>query len=1066
VEIFSKLQARRVKKVLLLCSDYDSYTIEEEGVLSEVVYHEYAQLNLRTPPIIERVSSMEKAIARLKEPGSQFDLVVTLMRYANSFVTRVHQHDPSLPIALLAMSRSEMSALDPRVGLNQSTSVNKRLLWESSKPAENDVAPQRALARSGSTLNDAWIWPFLWQGNTSLFTGIFKLVEDRLNTQVDCNYGVQVILLVEDSVKFYSSYLAVLYGELLKQSMAIANETMGSKEKLMRLYSRPKVLLCTNFEEALDIYQRYADNVLGVITDVGFPRNGTHDEKAGLSLAATILEERPLLPLMVQSAASEDSDVAARARAMGAKYATKGSSSLLNELRKFIYEDMNFGPLVFTDGMSGRQLGSVSTVSELLDTWEQLPLKSVEYHARRCDLSKWFFARSEFQLAKRFRASNYPAHFIDAQGQQRPDWLRNWILAEARANRNKLASDVENVRYADPSMPIVRLGSGALGGKGRGLRFLNSLVDDYGLENVMPDVCISVPRCFVLATGVYDRFIEDNDLLVPALNAADDSEVNALFAQAVLPDDVMAELHTYLASMTKPLAVRSSSLFEDAFLRPFAGVYETVLLPNASPSIATRVKELATAVRKVYASTYKQEARLYAESTGTRPEEEKMAVILQELVGAEHEGYFYPTLGGVANSIDFYPPDGGEPSHGCAQVSLGLGSAVVDGMPSVQHFNLGMPNKVTGPDEAAMPVTALHLAAAAAPFAFSDSDAKVQLPPEFSVMRTFPRTATVEAAPEAASAVPLTHDVHGEQVVFKLGYGEAGKASRKPAVSTLSRISLQQLLHSEVNLPQALAFMLRLCSAGLGCPVELEFALKLRKSAESKHELHILQVRPQQEITSSAAARALRFKYLPGEQYSAVASSRAMGHGSFEGICDVVYVSPHDYDSAKSESIAREISELNRKLREEGRRYLLMAPGRWGNADGTKGIPVKWFDIDGAGFIVESTFPGKGDEVPLSQGSHFFQNIMSFGIGYATVDTTNANEVEEVADYSFLNSLPRQRHGGTLVRHVQLETPLEIVVDGVSRRGVVMKPGSPFDLYVGQVDAFIALQESQFGSLG
>jgi len=291
----------------------------------------------------------------------------------------------------------------------------------------------------------------------------------------------------------------------------------------------------------------------------------------------------------------------------------------------------------------------------------------------------------------------------------------------------------------------------------------------------------------------------------------------------------------------------------------------------------------------------------------------------------------------------------------------------------------------------------------------------------------------------------------------------------KPTMPTMSRISLQQLLLSEVNLPQALSFMLRLCQSGLGCPVEIEFALKLRKSPEAKHELQILQVRPQQEITASAAARALRFKYLPGEQYSAVASTHALGHGSFEGISDIVYVDPQDYDAVDSEILAREIGELNTRLREEGRRYLLMAPGRWGNADGTKGIPVKWYDIDGAGFIVESTIPGKGTEVPLSQGSHFFQNIMSFGIGYATIDTTGASDEEgavEVADYAYLNSLPRQQHGGKIVRHVQLEAPLEIVVDGVSRRGVVMKPGSPFDLYVGQVDAFMALQESQFGSMG
>uniref|UniRef100_A0A6S9V7X9 Pyruvate phosphate dikinase AMP/ATP-binding domain-containing protein n=1 Tax=Chrysotila carterae TaxID=13221 RepID=A0A6S9V7X9_CHRCT len=979
VEVFSKLQARRVKKVLLLCSDYDSYTIEEEGVLSEVVYHEYVQLNLRTPPIIERVSSPEKALVRLKE--TQFDLVVTLLRNASSFVSKVHHSYPSLPIALLAMSATELSALDPRVGLNQSTNVNKRLMWESVNNGDETAAAAEVtgkLARSGSyasSLSDAWIWPFLWQGNTSLFTGMFKLVEDRLNAQKDTSYGVQLILLVEDSVKFYSSYLSVLYGELLKQSMAVANETMAAKEKLMRMYSRPKILLCTNYEEAMDIYERYADNVIGVITDAGFPRNGQHDPLAGVVMAQKMLEQRPELPLMLQSAQGEDSEVARRATAIGAKFASKGSSSLLMELRDFMTEEMKFGPLVFRDANTSKALGTVSTVTQLLSTWEQLPLSSVAYHARRADLSKWFLARSEFQLAKRFRASNYPGDFIDSNGKERPDWLRNWILSEARANRNKLASNVENVQYADPSLPIVRLGSGALGGKGRGLRFLNSLVEEYGLENLMPDLQISVPRCFILATGVYDRFMEENNLLVPALNAKDDEEVLSLFSEAKLPADVMDQLHTYLASMTKPLAVRSSSLFEDAFLRPFAGVYATTMLPNSSPSIATRVKELAAAVKRVYASTHKKDALAYAEMTGNRAEEEKMAVILQEIVGTEQDGYYYPTLAGVANSIDFYPPSNAEPQHGCAQIALGLGSAVVDGMPCVQHLNLGLPSRPVGADESMMPVTALDLSAPVHMGAFVESDSEgagiVQLPPEFGVMRTFPRSAKVEVAPEAAHNVPgLMHDVHGEQVVFKHGYNEAhaiAPAKKQRQAATLSRISLKQLIQSEVPLPQALSFMLRLCSLGLGCPVELEFALKLRKTPDAKHELHILQVRPQSEVTASHHAKALRFKYLPGSDYSAVASTHALGHGSFENISDVIYVSPETYASCSREQIAQEISALNKKLRAEGRRYLIMSPGRWGNADGTRGVPVKWSDIDGAGFIVETAV--EGESVPLSQGT-------------------------------------------------------------------------------------------------
>jgi len=1058
VDEFSKLQARRVKRVLLLCSDYDSYTFEEDGDLSEVVYHEYVQLNLRTPPVIERVASADKALTRLRE--SEFDLIVTLLKNASSFAAQATKLAPSVPIAMLAMSSTELSTLDPRVDHSQRVNVNKRLMWETGKTGENGTA-----IGTSSGLDDAWIWPFLWQGNTSIFTGMFKAVEDRLNAAVDTSMGVQVILLVEDSVKFYSSYLPVLYGELLKQMTSVEKETMSAKEKLMRMYSRPKVMLCTNYEEALDIYDRYSNNIIGVISDAGFPRNGLHDEVAGLSLARKILDERPDLPLLLQSASPSDSAVAKSAAELGASYACKQSASLLQTLRQFLTDDMMFGRLRFQDGKTGKVLGEVSTVTELLRTWEALPLTSVAYHARNCHLSKWFLARGEYELAARFRKSVYPNDFIDGSGHERPDWLRNWILSETRAHRNKLASGVQNSAQNDLSLPILRLGSGAVGGKGRGFRFLNSLIENNGLATLMPEMTITVPRSYVLATGIFDQFMEENELTVPALTAADDDALRALFSDAALPETVTSELHRYLSSMTKPLAVRSSSLFEDAFLRPFAGVYETLFLPNASPSIETRVQELSHAIKMVFASTYSQEALKYSESTGNRGEEEKMAVILQEVVGTEQEGFFYPTIAGVANSVDFYPPPDGEGSHGCAQVALGLGDTVVDGVPSVLNFNLGTPHLASGPEEDKLRLRALDLTVGAQVRATTAaSSPMVELPADYALLRTFPRECRAEMAPEAATAVPLMHDVHGEQVVFKPGYGEASSENlfTSNRSGAMKRFSLKELITSEVPLAKALSLMLRLSSIGLGCPVELEFALKLRRSPEARHELHILQVRPQVEVSRSNAARSLRFRYLPGEDHAAVCSSRALGHGAFDNICDIVYVSPDRFDSNQTGAIAAEIAELNSSLSADGRRFLLMAPGRWGSSDPSRGIPVSWKDIDRAGFIVETTIADKPN-VPLSQGSHFFQNILSFGIGYATVDPPS--NAEEVADYAFWDSLPSVSDG-KYARHVQLPAPLEIVVDGVSRRGVVMKPNNPFDLYVGQVDAFMALQEEQFGTMG
>ena len=568
-------------------------------------------------------------------------------------------------------------------------------MWETGRAA---AAGTEGIQPSGEW-EDAWVWPFVWQGSPSLFTAIFKAVEDRLNLKADAEYGVQVIIVVEDSVKFYSSFLPVLYAELWKQNQALQNETMHSREKMLRMHSRPKVALCTNYEEAMDIYQRYGDNVLGLITDLGFPRQGVHSSEAGLDLVQYAKQHNPETPVFMQSAQPEDSPAAVQAKAFGAKYVNKGSPALLHSLREFMTDDMLIGPFKFQDGVTGKHLGTVGSVTEMMRTWETLPPESVAYHARRQHLSRWFFARAEFQLARRFRASDYPNDFIDDTSQERPDWLRNWILSEVRAHRNKLASSVENTSTADNTTPIIRCGSGSLGGKGRGFRFLHNVNERFNLSTVMPEVALVVPKCFVLATSVFDTFIEENSLLIPALNAADASELKDLFGRAKLPAYAETELRRYLETQEGPLAVRSSSLFEDAFMQPFAGIYSSVMLPNqpTKRSIEERLTDLSWAVKMVYASTFTPDARRYAESTSNRSEEEKMAVVLQPLVGEAAGDYFHPALAGVANSVDFYPLPHTTSEHGCAQIGLGLGHAVVDGLPAV-HFSLGDTSALAMPD--------------------------------------------------------------------------------------------------------------------------------------------------------------------------------------------------------------------------------------------------------------------------------------------------------------------------------------------------------------------------------
>jgi len=632
-------------------------------------------------------------------------------------------------------------------------------------------------------------------------------------------------------------------------------------------------------------------------------------------------------------------------------------------------------------------------------------------------------------------------------------------LREVRDHRNKLASTVENAKTADETTPIRRLGTGSLGGKGRGFRFLHGLTDKFSMGTVIPELELHVPKCFILATSVFEDFIDDNALLMPALNATSDEDVCALFESASLRKDVSDSLRDYLSSSHGPLAVRSSSLFEDAFMQPFAGIYNSVMLPNAAEDLEERLAQLQWAVKQVYASTYSQKARSYASSVQNRTESEKMAVILQPLIGdPTPDGFFYPTLAGVANSVDFYPLPHTSSTHGCAQVGLGLGSSVVDGSPAI-HFSLGDMSSLNGPDPADLPVTAVNLRA-------PSSDTMVVTLPGRSgeAMLTVPKKTSIELAPQAATSVrsTLLNDVHGERVVFDKSYGKVVSEAAPPSIedgaaAELQSVALKELLASEVPLAKALSFLLRLGSSGLGCPVEIEFAFKARKSADKKHELHLLQIRPQAQFQKFSSDR---FQFLPSEDYAAVASTRALGHGRFDSIQDVVYVSPERFKQDSTAAIAEEIGAINATFHEAGRKYLLMAPGRWGSADAATGIPVTWTDIDMSAVIVETTL---NEHVPVSQGSHFFQNIISFGLGYMTVDPSS-DKHKEVADYGFWDQQADVGHGTTYVRHVRLDTPLEIVVDGESRHGVVMKPGKPFDVYVGQVDAFMALAQEQFNS--
>jgi len=1058
-----ELMKARVQNVLLLCSDYDSYTFEEDGMLGELMHTEYSQHNLRKPPKIERVTSVGHAMEQLEK--EKYDLVVSLLRTQGetlkleSFVNEVVKRDPKIPILLLALNPSELLSLDSRVDESMRVNVHKRLRYEEL----SQVADKTPAAAEGGVLASAWLWPFLWQGNLSLFTAMFKAVEDRLNAYDDVKQGAQVIILVEDNVKFYSQFLPTVYNELIKQSAALEDEHMSQTERMNRMQSRPKVMLCTNYEEAMDIYSRYKQETMAIITDVAFSRNGTWDATAGIDFIQDVKAERPELDVVVQS--SEEL-MREKAEALGAAFIHKDSPSLTLELRDFFRRTLLFGPIRFYNN-SNQVLAEANNITSLMRVYANLPEDVIDRVGRTNMLSKWFRARAEPALAKHFRSSIYPDDFHDFKAQgfdSERDMLRHWVITSMFSLRNRLTGAVSDAQVSDDMTPIVRVGKGSLGGKGRGFRLLHNLMDTFELRYSLPGVELRVPQSLILATDVFDRFIESNDLLAPITRTTSDAQIEQLFEVAALPADAMDALKQYAERVTSPVAVRSSSLFEDAFQQPFAGVYQSYMLHNQVPTKQERVATLASAVKRVYASVFSLEARRYAEASRLQVTDEKMAVIIQEIAGREHApGVFGPSLAGVANAIDFYPRPNTTTDDGCASMTVGFGASVVDGHSAV-NWSLGDPTVTTGKPSDFM---VLHLPSEAGVSAMGSILADTTLAKypvekahEMGLLKTVPGAAPVHPLVELQ-----TRDAHGQKVVFTRRTHPATKPD--PSPPALSELGIEQAVRGDaLPLNQALSFFLQLGSTALACPVELEFAVNLRKQPHENHELSILQIRPMpQLISDSKSTKALRFTYLPSTQQAAVTSRAALGHGRFTGITDIVYVPPDAFSAETSEQIAAEIGQINSALRRSGKKYLLVGPGRWGTADKSRGIPVSWSQIDSSQMIVESSLPSH-QAVPPSQGAHFFQNIMSFGLGYMTVDDRKGSEGEEAVDYAWLDTLDKVPSDKPLkyVKHVRVEEELEVVCDGLSRRGVIMKPGKDFDTYIAQIDAMMAIT-AESGSL-
>ncbi len=971
---FQNLMRRRIRDVLLVSSLYDLYLFEEDGRLYELIRNEYQGLHLSHSPEITRVSSGEDAVTLVKEE-KRFDLIITTLHIedvtALKFARMVREIRPEVPIVLLAFDNRELKDLLT----HHDTSVFDRV--------------------------------FIWQGDFRLIIGIIKYLEDKLNVDHDTRIvGVQSIIVIEDNVRFYSSFLPIIYTEILNQSRRLILEGINLSHKYLRMRARPKILLCTNFEEAWEYYQKYEDYILGIISDIDFQRWGKPDPQAGLAFARAVKLRHHDIPVLLQSTIPQ---YEAEARAIGASFVLKDSPTLLHELRQFMIQYFSFGDFIFRTP-EGVEVGRASDLQSLEEQLQFVPEASIRYHAERNHFSNWLKARTEFWLAHKLRprkVSDYPS--VQALREDLISSLREY----RRLRQRGIITDFKKESFL-PNSSFARIGGGSLGGKARGLGFVNILINNYDVRDRFEGVQIYVPPGVVLGTDVFDQFLDDNNLRRFALETSNDAEMTRRFLEArSFPEEILGELAAFLDLVREPLAVRSSSLLEDSQYHPFAGVYETYMIPNNHPDPFVRLGELVNAIKRVYASTFYQSAKDYIKVTSYRLEEEKMAVIVQKMVGAQHDHRFYPDFSGVAKSHNFYPIPPQKSQDGIVSVALGLGKTVVDGGITVRFC----------------PKYPQHLLQF-----FSTDEALRNNQREFYALdlRSEPLgvTATYDALLKQFPLEVAEHDGTLARVASTYS-PENDSLSSGVSRSGIRVVTFAPILRDKLfPLPQILELLLDMGSWGMGTPVEIEFAVNMSVPPERPMEFSLLQMRP---LALSREVEELNIEEFHPEQLLCQ-SHQVLGNGVLRDIYDIVYVDFTRYERAKNREIAREVMEFNEDLIEQRRPYLLIGMGRWGSLDPWLGIPVKWDQISGARAIVEAGF--KDMDVAPSQGSHFFQNITSFMVGYFTI---NSKVKEGFVDWEWL---ARQRavKAKNYVRHLRFDHPIVVKINGQQNKGIILKP--------------------------
>lgn len=969
---FQNLMQRRIFNVLLIASPYEAFMMEEDGRVEEQLYFEYVALNLSSPPRVTRVINTNDALVSLRHKN--FDLIIAMpgVDVTDTFsgAKLIKQEYPSIPIIVLTPFSKE---------------VSRRLSHEDFGGID---------------------YVFSWLGNVDLLLAIIKLLEDKMNADNDIlDVGVQMILLVEDSVRFYSSVLPHLYKFLLKQSMEFSTEALNEHEQMLRMRGRPKVMLARDYEEAIALYEKYGDKMLGVISDVSFKRNGTKDIEAGLKLAAYLRDKDPYLPIIIESSEIEN---AQKVSSFDGVFIDKNSKKLPVDLGKAIMANFGFGDFIMRDPVTGQEIKHISSLKDMQKSIFDFPADSLLYHASRNEISRWLYSRAMFPIADIIKLHRF--HSIDEAPAVKQLFFD--LIVKYRKMKNRGVVAVFQKDRFDYYSNFARIGQGSLGGKGRGLAFIDSIIKKTPVCDNLDGVTISIPRTVVLCTDIFDEFMSSNDLYAVALSDLHDEKILHYFLQARLPERLIEDFFALFDVIDKPLAIRSSSLLEDSHYQPFAGIYSTYMIPLVEDKYEM-LRMLSDAIKSVYASVFYADSKAYMTATSNVIDQEKMAVIIQEVVGEEHNGYYFPSFSGVGRSLNYYPINDETPEDGVAEIAVGLGKYIVDGGLSLR-FSPRHPDKILQTSELELALRdtqtrfyALEINNAPVDFRVDDG---------FNIAK---KKIQDFANTGALRYMVSTYD-HLDQVIRDCEEG----AGRR--VVTFANI----LTHNVFPLARAVDFMLMKGHEEMQRPVEIEFAGVIDEDGKMKGRIYWLQIRPiidRKELVNDSILS------LPDDGLL-LKSNTALGHGNIDNVDTVVYVRPEHFSSSNNSLIAREIEKINRNFTAQGESYILIGPGRWGSSDTALGIPVKWPNISAAKLIVESSLSNY--RIEPSQGTHFFQNLTSFGVGYFTI---NPSSNDGLFDIDYLNSQPAV-YETDFVRIVKFNHPLEIGINGRKGVGVVVKP--------------------------